>query len=536
MYNLDGGASAADWPPFYTNLRRTGYTGRIIVIVPRENKTWAAGAFLHNTFNVSLHTFPTAQYHRTTRLSRWSLQWSKIELWALEQCSRVQYYDVDHRFFRAPEIACEHTPHCAIVDEGQGCDGMGGAEGEYSCWRNRGYGRGGFIDLAPSKRIHMELMVKFRNFPTLDFAEQDYFNVMFRDITHRVPPRHSMSPEQYCENNFRRPIAVFHLDQYRCDRTHAVRDRNPGTPKYRRQYALAQAVANRSRALYVIIGTLRGGVPTWCSFAHSLPPNSDVALFIGKSSPDLPDFRACLERSGIKLVAIWYSGEHSNWNEVLDTAGDPDWYWSYPPSQYLGRIHPGHAGTAGILLAYRQLLQKKLVGMTGYDRLVLTRSDFMYMCKQMLPEPNNRVYVLEGEAYGGVTDRFTVFPWHMAHTGLNVTTWLISRAKTHPWHRWLTRYFSWTTHYLIRPKIENLETLLGIYFDAVGLDVSLMPRAQFVVRRTNGIDASVWSQGEAVDPALTQQNLLVKYPNEYFAAQRTCGIPGCAATAATCFD
>lgn len=318
-------------------------------------------------------------------------------------------------------------------------------------------------------------------------------------------------------------------------------------------YTVATRAGSRSRqldrTLYVPIGRLRGGVEAWCSFARTLPRNSSVALFLGDPNPpDERAFKACLDKYNVPLLTTWYSGEpKESWAEFLDFDRQ-DWFKNdrLPAAQYLGKISPDHEGTGGILLAYRYLLQKKVreIGPHKFDRLVLTRSDFLYMCPQELPLPNDRIYIVHGEAYGGVTDRHTVFPWGMADVGLNVTSWLahatdveLTRQCPKGWGRllWRCRHL-WLNGQWATRKYYNLEQLLAYYFETMGLPVQFMPRVQFLVRRDSAKDSSTWSQGENLDAALNNRRILVKYPEEYAEALQTCGVSNCAAPQATCFD
>jgi hypothetical protein len=264
------------------------------------------------------------------------------------------------------------------------------------------------------------------------------------------------------------------------------------------------------RTLHVLIGRLRGGKHAWCSLAAVLPRNATVVLFLGSPNPqDEALFRGCMTVHGVNYLQPWYSGEpeYMSWGDLLGFGST--WYEEqrHPTSQYLGGISKSHKGTAGILLVYRHLLQKKcrLIGPNVYDRLVLSRSDYMYLCRPLFPVTNDAIHVLKGEEYGGVSDRYTIFPWSLVDVGLNVTNWLVHEDSK------LERC----------QKYDNLESLLATYFGSMHLTIGFVPRVQFLVRRNSPVDSSRWSQGRrGIDHKLESQNMLVKYQSEYNLATK----------------
>ena len=125
----------------------------------------------------------------------------------------------------------------------------------------------------------------------------------------------------------------------------------------------------------------------------------------------------------------------------------------------------------------------------AYSRLVFTRSDFVYLCTEWLPEPNDRIYVLGGESFGGLMDTHTVFPWDMWREGLNVSMWLAHASKPDfcIWPsecaRWGVPFFDDYKLAAAKTRYNNLEMLLALYYAKMGLPVELYRRVQFTVRR-----------------------------------------------------
>lgn len=320
------------------------------------------------------------------------------------------------------------------------------------------------------------------------------------------------------------------------------------------------------RVLYIAVGTLRGGKEAWCRMAAALPPGAEVILFMGDPDPENTKvFRECCGAHGVPLVDVWHAGEPENWGDLLNFRDDK-WFERFPPYRgadpkrpetvtwidhpsrmvkacrdchrnFLGRIHPGHTDNgSGLLLVYRHLVAQKLatLNQSYYTRLVFTRTDFLYACAERLPQPNDRIYAVEGESYYGISDRHTVYPWSMAQTALNVTAWLAHASRS---ELCLDPNCAGGAPFLEQneTKYNNLETLLALYFTKMKLPVSRYPRVQFVVQRNRKLDATKTRTGSHV-PELENLGLLAKYMSEFVDAKATCAsqpaLPGFAALGA----
>ena len=151
------------------------------------------------------------------------------------------------------------------------------------------------------------------------------------------------------------------------------------------------------------------------------------------------------------------------------------------------------------------------------------------MCPEWLPNKLDRIYVLEGEGYNGVTDRHTVYPWHMVQVGLNVTMWFAHAQPKDLCVQPEQPEPDCGRHgvpFLEDFEYNNLESLLWLYFTKMHLPLGLHPRVQFTVRRDSSdptVDATTWSTGvRRFRPAYFTDMLRVKYPIEKKLAEATC--------------
>jgi hypothetical protein len=113
----------------------------------------------------------------------------------------------------------------------------------------------------------------------------------------------------------------------------------------------------------------------------------------------------------------------SNWRELLNT----DWARRAGEGFHLlgGPREPRLSGSGGIIMWYRCQLARHLRTesmLDAYDWFAIIRSDFLW--EVPLPPVNrldpNSVYVLDGEAYGGVSDRFILFSREVAEEVLGL--------------------------------------------------------------------------------------------------------------------
>ena len=97
--------------------------------------------------------------------------------------------------------------------------------------------------------------------------------------------------------------------------------------------------------------------------------------------------------------------------------------------------------------------------MLQYDWVVLTRSDYTYLCSiTKLDLQPDTIYIPYGEQYGGLTDRFAIFPSRLSDVVLNATYDLVTNVPY---------WVNWTLHDDPNRTHVNIEQILKqvIVFD-----------------------------------------------------------------------
>ena len=110
------------------------------------------------------------------------------------------------------------------------------------------------------------------------------------------------------------------------------------------------------------------------------------------------------------------------------------------------------------LFTYRGLLRGLLRdhGIAGrYDWIVFTRSDYNYLCSiSNFKLSVDTIYIPLGEQYGGLTDRFAVFPSGMADLVLNTTEDLVRDVEY--WMNWTLHDDPMRTHVNIEQVLKQV--------------------------------------------------------------------------------
>eukprot|EP01037_Dinobryon_pediforme_P001802 gene1802-1832_t len=265
------------------------------------------------------------------------------------------------------------------------------------------------------------------------------------------------------------------------------------------------------RTLVCVLGQLRAGHKTWPGFKrHVLDElGADLALAIGAAPdqdtenpfwqhathrwvfPEYQDFSEGFDEAQ-RVLAEANGAAPQQWRQVLAIAGN-----------WIGGVEGPtvrHGGGA-VVMFMRWFLLNRLVA-TGvldhYDRFVVTRSDFLWMA----PHPPlsvlrpDAVWIPEGEAHGGVTDRHIV----VSRQDLAACLGLIDEVVLRP-----DRLLSEIT----APEI-NLEAFLAHCLRKHGAlqRAHWFPYIMFLV--ATQADTTRWSHGEWDD----KLGLRVKYPFE----------------------
>lgn len=188
------------------------------------------------------------------------------------------------------------------------------------------------------------------------------------------------------------------------------------------------------------------------------------------------------------------------------------------PDQFLGGIaNCGHPGSAGILLAFRWLIQRKVAELNlarEYDYMILSRADELYLCDHSALIPLDRpedIYLPVGEYWNGYSDRHLFGTTQTFLRAINITTELVCRPEY--WFGVFSDESVWF----------NLETTQRVMWWRMGLQVAEFNRSMLTVKKSD--DPFRWSPGWQ-DNEAAPFGLNLKYPrelhNERYGAAKFC--------------
>lgn len=278
--------------------------------------------------------------------------------------------------------------------------------------------------------------------------------------------------------------------------------------------ALHERQPPSNRTLVIILAQTRAGHLTWGSVKKHLlePLNADLALCVShQKTADVESddpFRA-------NAQYIWEFPEPSDWadayNHVKAVEGSSEeWRKALKiKDQLFGGIKDPddqHEGSAGILLFYRWFLRENLKRLaTPYERYIVTRSDYYYERDHPVVD-DEMIWVVEGEDYGGITDRHISIPHKYVFDVLDVLHDVIH----HPEELY--------QEMMIGNSISNwnLEKYLMRHYKKVGVAdrIQRFPRVMYAVRDTK--TPTRWSTGDFV----REDGAVVKYRSEYQATMK----------------
>ena len=285
------------------------------------------------------------------------------------------------------------------------------------------------------------------------------------------------------------------------------------------------------RTLVIVTSQPRGGEAAWRSLQeHVLQSlNADLATFFTD------------KHQGTLLQSIaahnWACPEYADWSFALDdiaaTCGRSrqEWISAFCTSRldkqwWLGGATPDckqeGPQAAGLLWVYRWFVQQKIVQLRldeRYDYFVLTRPDQLYLCDHVPVTSLDRstLWVVEGENYGGWTDRHIVGHRDIFLKAMSATFRMFCNPK----------YYGDLIHFYIDAGLAvngdfmNIETLQKMMWQDMDVPVRTIPRSMFTVRHCQ--DPSRWSQGEE-HASLQKYGLKVKYPDELQTARMNCAV------------
>ena len=247
------------------------------------------------------------------------------------------------------------------------------------------------------------------------------------------------------------------------------------------------------------MGNARGGEDTWNSMYKYLlkPYSADLALLFGKTSDKSNTLYS-------QAKFIWEIDEYTNWWDYYKNYFSNRLYNVYKNNEIegLGGGIENFRGSGAIIFALRHFLKNNYKNeLIKYDRIILTRSDFYYIDYHPILK-NDAFYILEGEKYGGVTDRHHIFPSSMLEDTLGINEYLDNKKNY---------------KYLISKNL-NPERALYEFFkhNEIIKKIKFCKRVQFIVSKKN--ESKRWSYTKGY--MFNSNTLLIKYQKEYYRALR----------------
>ena len=253
------------------------------------------------------------------------------------------------------------------------------------------------------------------------------------------------------------------------------------------------------KTLVVLLGSARGGEETWSSLYKYLlnPLSADLALLFGKSNNKTSSLYQ-------KAKYVWEIDEYEDWWNYFKKYFSDTLFNIYKKNEIegLGGGIKNFKGSGAIIFALRHFLKTNFKHeLLKYDRIILSRSDFYYI--DFHPNlKNDFFYIVEGEKYGGVSDRHHIFPTSIIDKVLSINEFLDNKKNF---------------DYLISKKL-NPERALYEYYKKNGLleKIKFCKRVQFIVSREN--ESKRWSYTKGFK--FNSKTLLIKYQREYYQALR----------------
>lgn len=257
------------------------------------------------------------------------------------------------------------------------------------------------------------------------------------------------------------------------------------------------------RTLVCIIAEARAAELTWPSFKKNVLAelDADLCLCVSDNKNYYP-YNPYVQHA----KHLFVEHEPMDWQKAYkDLAPSGDWEkLSQIGGQWLGPMF-GQGGSSAILIYFRWLLLNHIITL-DYDRYVITRSDFVWMCPhppiELLDE--SFAWIPDGEHYGGVTDRHIVLSKDNLAKAINFLydimfepkTLLAAMREAKPQDGW------------------NLEQFIAFQLTRRKVPVRFFPYVMFAVRPEGG--STRWSIGDWSE----RLRCYIKYPWEYEEATR----------------
>ena len=281
---------------------------------------------------------------------------------------------------------------------------------------------------------------------------------------------------------------------------------------------------NTIKTLVIVMGSIRGGEHAWQSMYENLLDinQADLALAVG-----VPN-----EQKNSSLYAranyVWEFEEFEDWGAALDmiaSQDNPAYNKSANTSwrailadecpDILGGVI-GFPGSGGLILWVRWFISNKITELQllqKYDRFVVTRSDFFYLCEFDFSKFDVRkVWVPYGEDWGGITDRFVLAPSNKILPVLDIIPPILKEPAEYV----LLLHEMFRTE---KPFRFNPEMFIQLRWQMQGIRAYRFPRMMFTCAVAG--DATRWHfpSQDSHGP----NGVMLKHKNEYYDSLETCG-------------
>ena len=273
----------------------------------------------------------------------------------------------------------------------------------------------------------------------------------------------------------------------------------------------------KEKTLVILIGTPRGDEVVWGSmYRHLLKPyNADLALCFEEQEDKSSSLYS-------KAKYLWEVPKYDDWEQYyVENEIQGMWKaffdWAGQDVNCVGVSGIGESkghGSGAILIAFRHyLLNNHLDVINSYDRIILTRSDYLYCFDHPMLD-NEHYWVPEGETYGGIIDRFQQFPSKYAKEALSIMDYVCSEEC----------YEKYAVHVIL----VNIERLIADHFDKIGFmdKVKTFERSNVLVVSTNDSNTGsdnrgLYFRGGSWDlPGFP--TLKIKYIDEWYRVDENC--------------
>ena len=235
------------------------------------------------------------------------------------------------------------------------------------------------------------------------------------------------------------------------------------------------------------------------------PLNADLALCVGDSDRETnnPFYESA--------KYIWRFPEPTDWGDAYEEAtGNRDWEALLSVhEQFFGGIE--HSGSGAIIMFFRYLLGLHLTEeglLHAYDWMIVLRSDFRWPTPHPPVDCFNQenLYALDGEQWGGISDRYIAVPRSLIQTYLTIVEPIFSEPRELA-EKLRSSMLNDDNDY----KYFNPEQFLAFRMKELGLwnKVEWLPYMPFAVRLPEG--HTRWSEGEFHEDL----GYFVKYTGEF---------------------